>query len=250
MDPLTTTAAAGLRSRLEALDLLANNLANSSTPGFKADREAYGLYLSEDSMGADASGLGLAQATAPVIEVNRTDLSQGQITVTGLETDLALSGAGFFQVDGPAGPLITRNGRVQITAEGKLTTKDGYELTTVEPQRIRANPQIGFNVDSEGVVRQQGRILGRLKIVDYDFKAQAPKREGVYFALDSKDLPALKASRAEVFQGKLESSNTSPPESAVRLVGILRQFESLQKAIQLGGEMGRRAIEEVAKVNP
>lgn len=250
MDPLTTTAAAGLRSRLEALDMLANNLANSSTPGFKADREAYGLYWSEDSLEADALGTGLAQASAPVIELNRTDLSQGQLTVTGSPTDLALSGTGFFQVDGPAGPLLTRSGRVQVTSDGRLTTQDGYELTTVEPQRIRANPQLPFEVDSEGVVRQQGRILGRLKIVDYDFKAQAPKREGVYFSLDSKDIPSLKASRAEVFQGKLEASNTSPSESAVRLVGILRQFESLQKAIQLGGEMGRRAVEEVAKVNP
>ncbi|MGC4051681.1 MAG: flagellar hook-basal body complex protein [Paludibaculum sp.] len=121
MDPLTTTAAAGMRSRLEALDLLSNNLANVSTPGFKADREAYSLYMSEESQYAADAG-GIPQVSAPVIETNRTDYSQGLLTSTGNGTDLALSGAGFFQVDGPNGTLLTRNGRFQVTRDGRLTT--------------------------------------------------------------------------------------------------------------------------------
>lgn len=247
MDPLTTTAAAGMRSRLETLDLIANNLANVSTPGFKADREAYNLYLSEESLNSEQFG-NIPQSTAPTIEENRTDYSQGLLTPTGNGTDLALSGKGFFQVEGPNGPLITRNGRVAVGRDGRLTTQDGYELATVEPRRLRLNPELPFTVDPDATVRQDGAALGRLKLVDLGRGAELPRREGLYFSLDARDIPKLAVARAEVRQGSLEASNYSASEAAVRLVGVLRQFESLQRASQLGAEMGKRAIEEVARV--
>ncbi len=248
MDPLTTTAAAGLRSRLEALDLLANNIANSSTPGFKADHEAYTLYLGEESQGASEDGTGLSQATTPWIETHRTDFSQGQLKSTGLSTDLALDGSGFFVVDGPSSALLTRTGTIKVTSDGKLTTADGYEFATVEPRRIRVDPQRPFSVDTDGTVSQDGNPLGRLKLANLDATVQPPKREGVYFSLDTRDQSKLTASTATVRQGQIENSNYSVSESAVRLVGVLRQFEALQKAIQLGSDMSRKAVEEVAKV--
>jgi flagellar basal body rod protein FlgG len=239
MDPLTITAGAGLRSRAEALDLLANNLSNASTSGYKADREAYTLYLSEESW----------QTTSPYIELHRTDFSQGQLKQTGNPADLALEGAGFFLVDGPDGPLLTRNGAFRVTRDGKLTTPEGYEFATVEPRRIRAVAGEPVEVDAEGVVRQGGQTLGRLRIVGVADTTQPAKREGAYFSLDSRSVSQLTTSRAEVHQGKTEAANFSPAESAVRLVNILRQFETMQKALQIGGEMGRRAVEEVARVH-
>jgi flagellar basal body rod protein FlgG len=252
MDPLTITAAAGLRSRLEALDLLANNISNASTSGFKADREAYSLYLGEDSQNAAATGEGEAQVTAPHIETHRTDFSQGQLKVTGSTTDLALDGSGFFVVDGPNGTLLTRTGTVKVTADGKFTTVDGYEFATVEPRRIRLDPLKSFTVSADGTVSQDGQPMGRLKLAGVDTTTQPPKREGVYFAIDTKadstNQTKLTASTAVVRQGQVESSNYSPSEASVRLVGVLRQFESLQKAIQIGTDMSRKAVEEVARV--
>lgn len=250
MDPLTAAAASGMRSRLEALDLLANNLANSSTPGYKADREAYTSYLGDESSGAELDGVGYSQISVPLIEAHRTDFSQGALSPTGSSSDLALSGEGFFLLDSAAGPLMTRSGRLSISRDGRLLTADGHEFATVEPRRIRADPQLPLVVDVDGTVRQQGQPLGRLKIVQCDMRLQPPKREGVYFSLDSSPAPVLAPASAEVRQGMMEGSNFSVPESAVRLVGVLRQFEALQKALQLGGEMGRKAVEEVARVNP
>lgn len=240
MDPLTSTAGSGLRSRVEALDLLANNLANASTSGFKSDREAYTLYLGEGSW----------QTTSPLIEQHRTDFSQGQLKQTGDPAHLALQGEGFFLVDGPDGPMITRNGAFKVSKEGKMLTPEGFEFATVEPRRIRATPESPLEIDSEGAVLQGGEIVGRLKLVNLPAGLQPAKREGAYFALDKRDLTSLKASRAEVHQGKLEAANFSPAEAAVRLVNILRQFETLQKALQIGGEMGRKAVEDVARVHP
>ncbi len=88
-------AASGMRSRMESLDLLANNIANASTGGYKADREFYSLYAEEENT-----------ATMPVIQKPYTDLSQGVLQTTGNPLDLAISGQGFFTVQGPSGPLI------------------------------------------------------------------------------------------------------------------------------------------------
>src|SRR2546429_990989 len=104
MDPMTATAASGLRARMESLDLLANNVANASTGGYKADREFYSLYVAPEA--ADNNPL----STMPVIERPWVDHSQGTLHSIGNPLDLALSGRGFFAVNGPNGPLYTRNG--------------------------------------------------------------------------------------------------------------------------------------------
>lgn len=249
MDPLTSTAAAGLRARLEALDLMANNLANSSTPGFKADREVYAVYLGQDSLEAANSGFGAPQVVAPTLERHHTDPRQGVLVETGNPSELALSGDGYFLLQAPDGPRLTRAGRIQIDPQGRLVTPEGFEFVAAGPRPIRADPGQPLEVDQNGVVHQSGAVLGQLRLVQADLSATA-RREGVYFQLDRAAIPGLRDAQVRVHQGKVEASNVSVPETAVRLVTILRQFETLQKAIQLGGEMGRRAVEEVARVNP
>src|ERR1043166_2284833 len=101
MDPFTAIAASGLRSRLESLDLLSNNIANASTGGYKADREFYSMYVAPEAQESDAP------ARMPVIERPWTDLSQGLIHETGNPLDVALTGKGFFAINGSSGPLYT-----------------------------------------------------------------------------------------------------------------------------------------------
>ncbi|HET9319988.1 MAG TPA: flagellar hook-basal body complex protein, partial [Bryobacteraceae bacterium] len=91
MDALSIAAASGLRSRMETLDMLANNLANSTTGGFKLDREFYSLYVSSEAQASSPD-----PTTVPVIEKQWTDFSQGLLVNTGNNLDVALSGKGFF----------------------------------------------------------------------------------------------------------------------------------------------------------
>jgi|GEM_PF-1034186 len=245
MDPLTITAASGIRSRMEALDLLSNNLANASTNGYKADRESYSLYMSSEAAEA-STGLSVR---SPLIERQWIDLAQGSLQPTGDPSHLALSGSGFFMVESPQGPLLTRGGQFVVSADGKLTTHEGYEFSTVERRRIKADPLLPVVIDSSGVVRQSGLTLGQLKIVDAAESASLSRREGAFMSLDTRQAGATKPSNAEVKQGHIEASNMGPAEAAVRLVGILRQFETLQKAVQIGGEMNRRAVEDVARIH-
>src|SRR5579863_8008314 len=122
MDSMTATAASGLRARMESLDLLANNIANASTGGYKADREFYSLYTAPEALDGDPL------ATMPVIERPWIDLSQGVIHATGNTLDVALSGKGFLAVQSPAGTLYTRNGSLRLAADGRLVTGDGYPV--------------------------------------------------------------------------------------------------------------------------
>src|SRR5271169_5077433 len=102
MEGLIAAAASGMRARIESLDIMANNLANSSAAGFKSDQESYALYISPEA--AD-SPEGTNPAILPVLENRWTDFAQGALTPTGSSLDLALSGKGFFVASTPSGPL-------------------------------------------------------------------------------------------------------------------------------------------------
>jgi len=239
-----------MRARLESLEMLANNLANASTAGYKTDREFYSLYVAPEALNSALEGFGGAPATLPVIQSHWTDFHQGTLTPTGGSLDLALSGKGFFVADGPTGTVYTRNGSFRLAPTGVLTTAEGYPLRTLERIPIQAQPGRPLEVSTDGVVRQEGQTLGQLVLVDFAKPASLGKYGKNYFRVVDPQAVPQAAAGVEVHQGKLESSNVGAPESAVRLISILRQFEMLQKAMTLGGEMGRRAIEEVARVNP
>ncbi len=237
MDSLTIAAAGGMQARMQSLDMLANNLANTETGGYKTDREFYNLYVSGEA-GADGP-------TLPVIERPWTDFSQGTLRATGNPLDLALDGRGFFGVDGPAGTLYTRNGNFRVSPAGTLVTADGYAVRTVSGGHLQVQPSGALEVDAGGAVRQNGQTLGQIEITDFADAGGLAKQGSSYFRGAA---PGRAASGAAVGQGKLEGSNVNAAESAVRLVAVMRQFEMLQKAAQLGLQMNREAVEEVAKV--
>jgi flagellar basal body rod protein FlgG len=241
MDPLSVAAAGGLRARIEALDMLANNIANASTAGFKRDSEFYSLYES-----AEAAAEGAGTAALPLVEKPWTDFSQGTLQQTGSPIDLALSGPGFFSVQGPSGPLYTRTGSFQVMPSGVVATQDGHALRLTTGQPLRVAPG-SFEITADGTVMQNQQTLGRLEIVNFPQDALVKQGATLFRSADPSVTPKL-AAGTEVHQGKLESANVSSAESAVRLVGLMRQFEALQKAIGIGADMNRKAIEEVARV--
>jgi flagellar basal body rod protein FlgG len=243
MDSLTSAAASGLRARLESLDMLSNNIANASTAGFKKDSEFYSLYVDAEARGGPEQPL---LGTMPVVEKPWTDFSQGTLQTTGNPLDVALQGEGFFAVNGPSGTLYTRNGSFHANATGQVVTGDGYPLRLVGGTALRVQPNTPFQIGPDGAVMQSGASLGRLEVVDLPKDGILKQGASFFKLLDPKAVPP--ASKAEIYQGRLEGANVGSAESAVRLVGLLRQFEALQKAITIGSEMNRKAIEEVARV--
>jgi flagellar basal-body rod protein FlgF len=244
MDPLTTAAASGLQSRMDAIDMLANNLANASTTGFKADREFYSTYLTAEIDTTAYPGVG----PTPVVPRQWTDFAQGTIMSTGNETDFALSGPGFFRVNGPSGPLYTRNGSFLISKQGNLITAEGYPVRLVSGQPLQVQSDSPLQISADGDVYQDGNALGQLELVNFADPSQLTKVAAAYFQTSDPNVKAVPATSAEVLQGKVETSNYAPAEAAARMVSLLRNFEMLQKAIKIGSDMNRQAIEEVARV--
>jgi flagellar basal-body rod protein FlgF len=242
MDQISVLAAGGMRSRQQSLDVVANNLANSSTSGYKSDGEFYSMFASE-AAGDDGSG----QSSVPTIERQWTDFAQGLLEPTNNPLDFGISGKGFFVVQGPSGPLYTRNGNFRFDTKGALVTTDGYPLLQQNGQPLQANPKQPVAVSRDGEISQNGQSIGRIKVAQFSNTAGLTKQGNNYFQNNTGQEPT-DATGAEVYQGKVEASNVSASHGAVRIVGLMRQFEMMQKAISISNDMGKKAIEEVARV--
>ncbi len=248
MDAITISAASGIRSRMESFELLANNIANQATAGYKSDREFYTLYVAPEAL-VDAGVSTTSQPqTLPVIRRQWTDFSQGTLSTTGNSLDLALSGEGFFVVKGPSGKLYTRNGSFHLSKGGVIVTQQGYPLLDRNNAPIQVDQELPLEIGTDGTVRQDGATVAKIAVAAFRDPEVLSKHAGNYFQVNSPGVSPQPARSAEVFQGKLESANFPPAAAAVRLVGVLRQFEMLQKAVRLNSEMNNKTIQEVARV--
>jgi len=244
MDPISVLAASGIRARMQSLDLLANNLANSATNGYKLDSEFYSLFSSAEASEGETGDM----ATQPYLDKHWTDFSQGLLESTHNPFDLALSGPGFFVVNGPKGPLYTRDGSFQLSASGTLITGEGYPVRTQDDQTITVDPSAPVDIAADGTVQQSGQVLGQLAVVSFADTSVLAKQGANYFVNTNSSVTPAPAANTDVRQGQVEGSNVKTPEVAVRLVGVMRQFEMLQKAITMSLDMNKKGIEEVARV--
>jgi flagellar basal-body rod protein FlgF len=236
MDPLLISAASGMKSRMDALDMLANNIANSGTPGYKSDREFYGLY----------------EQQLPEVQTQWTDFSQGPMVQTGNPLNLALSGKGMFALNSPTGTVFSRTGDFRVSKSNELATPEGYTIRNVldHGKPIKVDPEQPIDIGKDGMVRQAGEDLGQIEIDSPESTPQALSKLGSsYFVSSTKGAPVKASDATEVLQGQVEQSNVSVSDNAVKLVSVMRQFEMLQKAMTMGSDMSKRAIEEVAKVS-
>ena len=245
MDNLSIAATSGLQSRMVSLDLLANNLANSATSGYKSDSEYYGLYASEDSRNSVDGGIG---TTLPVVERQWTDFAPGILQVTGNPLDVALPGKGFLAINGPNRTLYTRNGSLQVLASGDLGSSDGYPVQSAGGGTIHLSAAKSITITPDGTVQQEGQSVGQIEVVDFKSTDSLKKLGSTNFQNTDPSVVPQPMATPGVQQGKLEGSNVGVAGAAMRLVSVMRQFEMLQKAIGISSDMDTKAIQEVARV--
>lgn len=234
MDRLFVSTASGMKARMESLDMLANNIANTGTSGFKADREFYNLTRHQ----------------LPLIEHQWTDFQQGSLLVDGDPLHLALQGEGFFALTSPSGTIYSRSGEFQVNSQGQLATREGYLLRNVQNngQPIAVDPLQPVDVGATGVVSQNGVQLGQIEISRIDDRTSQLRKRGASYFLLSNPGGATPDGETSIRQGALEQSNAPATDGAVRLVSVMRQFEMLQRAMAVGVEMNKQAVEQVARV--
>jgi flagellar basal body rod protein FlgG len=217
---------------MQSLDVVANNLANATTAGFKADH-SFQMAMSDVQQG----GLSTSQ--------NWTDFTQGSLKPTGSSSDLALGGPGLFVVTGKSGPLYTRNGNFSLSPGGEFLTPDGNKLQGAGGGTIKVDPARPFAIGVDGTVSQDGVAAGQIAVVEFDATNALQKQGGSYYRATAGQAP--KPSTSRVIQASLESSNVGAAESSVEMIGIMRQFESLQKALTLHTEMDKRTVESTGR---
>ncbi len=218
-------------------DLIASDLANVSTPGYKPGRAALGpfgeLLLLERGSGAPVGAAGLGVHVAET----RLDLSQGPLEETGDPLDIALDGEGFLAVQTPAGVRYTRGGRIQVDPEGRITTASGLPLLDEQGRPIvvgAATPVVA----PDGTVSADGRTVARLALVSL----RDPAREGEGLFAGA---PGPRPTGTAVRQGALEGSGVDIARAMVDMLVSLRAFEALQRAIRAIDETLGRGINGV-----
>ena len=246
MDSGLYAACSGLMARMQSLDTIASNLANSSTSGFRGEKDSFGTVLAQAGDATKMSTLNQAVNTYSRWKGTDLDRTQGQVTVTNNDLDLAIEGQGYFKVQTPAGISYTRDGNFQTDTDGNLTTADGNKvLGEVGPIVVGRGP---VTVSGDGTVSSKGAVVGKLTLVNFSPEVRL-ERQGASLYTAPKDAMEQPAA-ATVQQGALESSNVSPVESVVKLISAQREAESMQHALtMLDSGMNKTAVQELARVS-
>ena len=235
------TAYTGMVNEQHRMDVLTNNLANSTTIGYKKEGttsqsfDAVLAYKVKDTSEAAniPRRIGINNPGVKIGE-NYTDYTQGSMRITDNTYDLALSGDGFFAIEftnkrGETSTKYTRDGSFTVTNEGYLTTKDGnYVLGTAG--RIRLNPLLDSAIDSQGRISQNGAVVAQLQLTDFaDYNYLEKYGENLLQPVEGAE---LQAANCKVHSGYLEASNVQVVSEMVDLITITRQYEANQKVIK------------------
>jgi len=224
----------GLMARMQALDSAANNLANTQTNGFRAEKD----FFRNTVTGPNAlnSQLNTAVNNFGVLGGNRVDLSQGQLTNTGNPLDVAIEGSGFFQIQRPDGTIAyTRDGSFLRSTKGILVNGRGEPVldTRKKPYKTITLPTGEVTVASDGSVSVRGAIVGHISTVEFPTGTPVvPDGTGQYTAPVGAAKPSATAS---LHQGMLESSNQDVVRGTLQLILVQRQAEMMQKALSVFG---------------
>jgi flagellar basal-body rod protein FlgG len=240
------SAASALNANSRLQEVIADNLASSSVPGFRRQ---------ELSTAAVQAGLmpaaGLVSGALPKFFVMpkataSIDFRQGQIKYTGNPKDVALDGRGFFAVQLPTGAAgYTRNGEFQTNAQGQLVTSEGYPVMGVQgPITVNLQDPSPISISANGQVSQGASIKGQLKVVDFSDNNLLTQVSGGYFVAQNPNLTST-PSASVVRQAYLETSNTSSVSEMANLLSSMRGFEANQHVIQLQDDRLGKTISEL-----
>jgi flagellar basal-body rod protein FlgF len=220
------------------MDVIANNIANASTIGFKSERMLFSEYLSDIGDGQQ-----LAFVTdAAVVH----DPSEGALTPTGNPLDVALKGPGYFEVDTPDGVRYTRGGHFRIDADGVLVTADGYPLLDQGGSPILTLPgDIEITIKADGTINSESGEIGQLDVVNFENRSMLRKFGAGMYEAPENVLP-IPAVEADVIQGSVEESNVAPIIEMTRMISLLRSYQGAQQLADEQDRLVRQSIDVLA----
>lgn len=238
------SALSGMKVKLEELEMVAHNLANANTVGFKERDVAFSSVLAENMKPAG----GEEQDTPFVkLEDHSFDLTQGAIFKTGNELDLAIQGDSFFEVQTDQGTFYTKNGSFTRDNTGKLVTQAGQTVMG-QGGAIDLGTVGKVEISQSGTITVDGQDRGAIKLVKFADSQMLEAKGGNLFAAKPQAQPTLDES-PNVLQGQLENSNTNMMKNIVKLIDISRQYQTYQKVLNTQSDLDKTSATEIGQVS-
>jgi flagellar basal-body rod protein FlgF len=234
------------------LDVVANNIANLNTTGFKADNVVFHEHLMP---AARANAFRGNDRRVSFVQDRATwlDLSQGPVQQTGNPLDVAVSGSAFLTVQTPRGERYTRNGALQINSQGQLVTSEGLQVIGQNgPIVFQPNDRdISIGIDGTISVREGANTTdsqrGKLKLASFN-RPQQLEKDGTSTYRTPNGVTVQEPTDARVNQGVIEKSNVNSVMEMTRMVEVTRTYTQIASMLQNQSDMRRSAIEKLAEV--
>jgi flagellar basal-body rod protein FlgF/flagellar basal-body rod protein FlgG len=251
MDSGFYSAFAGFSARLQALDVVANNLANVGTNGFKAQQAFYRSF-SQWLQPTPNDPMNLAVNQYGVLGGTHLDLTQGTTLPTGNDTDIALQGSGFIAVLTAGGIRYTRNGSLVLDKDRNLVTQSGDKVLSeqanggIQPIQLPAGAG-KINISNDGSISVDGALVAKLRIED--FPANTPLTQEGASNLIAPAGAARPATNVSVLQGSLETSNSDTVRTTTAILELERTAQTFEKALSIiHNDFNKTAATDIGRI--
>ena len=243
MDNATNIALARLVAQSRAIDVAAGNLANVTTPGFRAERMMFSDWLSRQRGGTPPGG---GTIVYPQDRASYRDRQPGQLAHTGNPLDLALGGDGFFTVQAAGGARLTRAGHFSLAQNGTVVDEQGDALLDTTGKKLQlATADTRITVAADGTVSSENGQIGKIGVVT----AGDPNRlqaEGSRL-LNADSTATTPVAVPRIVQGALEQSNVEPTLEVTRMMNDSRSFQMVSQFIQAEADRQLGAIDKITQ---
>ena len=243
MDNTTAIALSRLTAQSRAMDVIAGNIANADTPGYRAERVLFSDWLSRQS-GTKAPGGDKAMAYMQDRATYR-EQQQGSFTETGNPLDIAIGGDGFFTVSTPRGPRLTRAGNFTLGANGSVQDLAGNALLDTNGQPIQlAASDTGVQIAADGTVSSVNGQVAKIGVVVPSDPNQLQAEGARLFRADA---PTSAVVTPKLVQGAVEQSNVAPVMEMTRMMDTTRQFELMTQFVQAEADRQQTTIDKLTQ---
>ena len=226
------------------MDIIANNIANMDTTGFKVES----LMQKTDPAEPAVTLGGPRPVKFVAADGVARDFSQGALGTTGAPLDMAIEGQGFFQIQTPTGPRFSRDGRFTTDPTGRLVTQAGAAVLDAGGGEILIDAEKGqVAIGGDGVISQGAEQVGKIGVFSFA-NLGALEKTGDNLYRNASNLQPQPAAEARVRQGMLEGSNVKSILEITRMVEVSRAYEQTAKMMDSEADLSRRAVERMGRV--
>jgi flagellar basal-body rod protein FlgF len=232
---LELIATQGLFRQEKQYNIIANNLSNMDTIGYKKDVPIFWRIMAESSNKYSNS----------VTETSATLFAQGDLKRTGNSLDLGIEGEGFFKIQTPGGVRYTRSGSFQLNREGILVQSNGFPVLG---QGGEISLEAGsIVIGTDGSIQVNGTDRGKIALVTFEDLTSLKKEGQTLFKMEE-DQGEKEATNGKILQGSLEMSNVDSMTTMVQLIESFQNFEACHRVVQANDEMDGKAVNELGKL--